>query len=451
MTPESRRRRGRVADGVVPPEFAGDSEGAWIEVIRKMDEVYSDLLRYESDLEEKNAALEEARAFISSVVESISDILIVCDPSGRIDQLNPAAVRLVGQTAESLIGTPFIELIEPSDRSNARRLLDLLPPSGVRECELRFLTPDGTSELFAVNCAALRNQARRRMGVVLMGRPIGELRRAYEALHTAHTELQRAQRALIEQEKMASLGRMVAGVAHELNNPISFVYGNIHVLERYRQRLMPYLAALESGIPADEAAALRRTLKIGALLDDYGPLIEGTLEGALRVSDIVRNLRRLSFGRSGEMQWVDLDSMIRTATRWASRTKRQEIEVAFDIQPGLQIRGDEQQFHQVIVNLVDNAIEAMRDQKRAVIEITARRTDQGVEITVGDHGPGIAVSILDKIFEPFFTTRPAGEGTGLGLWISYSIVHEYGGALSATNRPEGGAIFKMILPDMPEI
>ena len=135
---------------------------------------------------------------------------------------------------------------------------------------------------------------------MLTGRPIGELRRAYEALHKAHGELQRAQRQLIEQEKMASLGRLVAGVAHELNNPISFVYGNIHALDRYRQRLVEYIGAVHDNATGEELTVLRKKLKIEALLADIGPLIDGTLEGAVRVSDIVKNLRRLSFNKTNE-------------------------------------------------------------------------------------------------------------------------------------------------------
>lgn len=431
--------------GEVPFALAGEQEAAWIEVIRKMDEVYADLLRYETELEDKNAALEEAQAFISSVIESVSDILIVCDRNGAVLQLNPAAMQLLGCQAGTL-AMPLGDLLNGADRARVEALLAAQSPSDVVNLEVRFITPSGPSDLYAVNAATRTDQAGVRVGAVLTGRPIGELRRAYEALHSAHGELQRAQRQLIEQEKMASLGRLVAGVAHELNNPISFVYGNIHTLERYRQRLGTYLSAIHNGADADEINALRRDLRIDALLEDYSSLIEGTLEGAMRVSDVVKNLRRLTFPKPGEAQSVDVERVLRTAALWASRAKQGRASIAFDIAPDLAVIGNEGQFHQIIVNLIDNALDAVRGAPEPSIAVSACRRDGDVVIVISDNGTGFADGLIDKIFEPFFTTKPVGEGTGLGLWISYGIAREHGGALTAANRPDGGAVFTLVLP-----
>ncbi|MBI5132770.1 MAG: PAS domain-containing protein [Rhodopseudomonas palustris] len=433
----------RVGPHLLSP-FEGDQEAAWIEVIRKMDEVYADLLRYETDLEEKNTALEEAQAFISSVIESVSDILIVCDRNGIVLQVNPAAVRLLGTPADAVVEQSLGELVDPADRVRIEELLRASSSSEIA-LEIRFVTARGLSDLYAVNGATRCDPAGARVGTVLTGRPIGELRRAYEALHTAHGELQRAQRQLVEQEKMASLGRLVAGVAHELNNPISFIYGNIHTLERYRERMATYLKAIHHGADPAEIETLRRELKIDALLADYASLIEGTLEGAMRVSDVVKNLRRLSFPRSGETQPIDVDRIVRTAARWAARAKPGHVELTFDIAPEVAIVGNEGQFHQIIVNLVDNAIDAVRGQTEPRIDISAQRHGDEVVIAVADNGPGLADGLIDKIFEPFFTTKPVGEGTGLGLWISYGIAREHGGTLAAGNKPGGGALFTLTL------
>ncbi|UYO40692.1 PAS domain-containing protein [Rhodopseudomonas palustris] len=430
----------------LPSPFAGDQEAAWIEVIRKMDEVYADLLRYETDLEEKNAALEEAQAFISSVIESVSDILIVCDRHGSILQVNPAAVRLLGDSAGTLLHRSLTDLVDPADRGRIDALLQAQCPSEISNLEIRFVTERGLSDLYAINGATRCDPAGHRLGAVLTGRPIGELRRAYEALHAAHSELQHAQRQLVEQEKMASLGRLVAGVAHELNNPISFIYGNIHTLDRYRDRMSAYLGAIHRGAEPAEIERLRRDLKIDALLADYGSLIEGTLEGAMRVADVVKNLRRLSFPKSGESLRVDVDRVVRTAVRWAARAKPHHVDFAFDIAPELQILGNEGQFHQIIVNLIDNALDAVRGQAAPRIEIVARRDGDQIVITISDNGAGLPDGLIDKIFEPFFTTKPVGEGTGLGLWISYGIAREHGGTLAAANRSGGGAVFTLMLP-----
>lgn len=421
-----------------------DQEGMWLDVIAKIDEVYSDLIRYETDLEAKNTELEEAQAFISSVLASVSDVLVVVDERGVILQVNPALERLVGQDEATLIGAPIYHVVEDSDHAALRRALG--SGCGVRDCELRFATGDGPSDLMAINTATRVDHHGHRVGAVLTARPIGELRRAYEALHKAHLELQQAQRKLIEQEKMASIGRLVAGVAHELNNPISFVYGNIHTLERYRGALDGYLAALHAGASPAEMERLRQALKVEPILADLKPLIEGTLEGAVRISEIVRNLRRLSFSRSGDQQVIDLGASIRTAAQWAQRAKNSRAQVTLDLEPECRAQGQEGQIHQVLVNLIDNALDAVADAADPRIRIRLHCTAGEAVIEVCDNGRGIAEAIADKIFEPFFTTKTVGEGTGLGLWISYSIAKDHGGTLSFAACPTGGALFTLRLP-----
>jgi len=427
-------------------EFDSEREGAWIEVIRKMDEVYSDLLRYEVDLERKNAELEEAQAFVTNVIESVSDILVVCDARGLVQQANSAFQQMLGRTVQEILGNNIADLVAATAGGKLPALLQPRPGSEVVDGELRFATAGGSSDLFAINSSPRYDHRGRFIGVVLTGRPIGELRRAYEALHKAHSELQRAQRQLVEQEKMASLGRLVAGVAHELNNPISFVYGNIHTLMRYRTALVGYLAAIHDQPQGDDLAALRSRLRIDAILDDFGPLIDGTLEGAVRISEIVKNLRRLSFSKADEVERVDIERLINTAVLWAVRTKQVRLDVKLDIAPDLWVSGNEGQLHQVIVNLVENAIDAMRGAEHPRLMVSASRQGDDVLIKVSDNGPGIEADNIGRIFEPFFTTKHVGEGTGLGLWISYGIVREHGGELSAANEAGGGASFSFALP-----
>ncbi|MCL2713067.1 MAG: ATP-binding protein [Alphaproteobacteria bacterium] len=422
-----------------------EREGAWIEVIRKMDEVYSELLRHDVDLERKNAELEEAQAFITNVIASVSDILVVCDSAGAVQQVNSAFQQVLGRGAEDVVGSPIAELIEGPEKDRLASLLSARARSEVVDGELRFATATGASDLFAINSSPRHDHRGRFIGVVLTGRPIGELRRAYEALHQAHHELQRAQKQLVEQEKMASLGRLVAGVAHELNNPISFVYGNIHTLMRYRSALVDYLEAIHDGPAGREVAVLRRRLKIDDLLEDLEPLLEGTMEGAERISEIVKNLRRLSFSRLGEPQRLDVGRLIDTAVMWAVRARPTRLELEMNIAPQLCVSGNEGQLHQVIVNLVENAIHAMRDVPAPRLVVSATRQGPRIRIAISDNGSGIAAENINHIFEPFFTTKGVGEGTGLGLWISYGIVSEHGGELAVANQEGGGATFSFAL------
>ncbi|WP_315769221.1 MULTISPECIES: sensor histidine kinase [unclassified Bradyrhizobium] len=428
-------------------ELDSEREGVWIEVIRKMDEVYSDLLRYEVDLEHKNAELEEAQAFVTNVIESVSDILVVCDARGTVQQANSAFLHTSGRALADIAGRDIAEMIDPDHRPKLASLLKPRSSADVVDGELRFAAAAGvSSDLFAINSSPRHDHRGRFIGVVLTGRPIGELRRAYEALHKAHQELQRAQRQLVEQEKMASLGRLVAGVAHELNNPISFVYGNIHTLMRYRTSLVGYLDAIHEQPVSEDIAALRSDLRIDAILEDFGPLIDGTLEGAVRISEIVKNLRRLSFSKLGEVERVNIERLINTAVLWAGRTKQHRVDIQIEVEPDLWILGNEGQLHQVIVNLVENAIDAMRSTDLPRLLVAVARQGSEIAFRITDNGPGIDKDHLTHIFEPFFTTKRVGEGTGLGLWISYGIVREHGGELLASNEPRGGATFSFSLP-----
>jgi two-component system, NtrC family, sensor histidine kinase HupT/HoxJ len=439
---------GKIADllSAGQMELDDDREAAWREVIQRVDEVYSDLIRYEADLERKNSELEEAQAFISSVIASVSDILIVCDAGARVLQVNPAFLRLIGKDDGATVDGDLADLLVEGDRPEAARTVLSGAQGQVSECELRFKTRTGSSDVFAIVCSTRFDHRGRRAGAVLTGRPIGELRRAYEALHQAHLDLQQAQRKLIEQEKMASLGRLVAGVAHELNNPISFVYGNIHMLERYRTQLGRYFADVDAQGEEASPKDLRARYRIDAIMQDLSSLVEGTLEGATRISEIVRNLRRLSFANGGETQSVDLNKVIATAANWATRTKVSKAAIEFDFDDGATVRGNEGQIHQIAVNLIENALDAVRAVADPRVVIKTRRMDPEVELSIADNGPGIPEDIHDKIFEPFFTTKGVGEGTGLGLWICYAIVQEYGGAIFATDASSGGAVFTVRLP-----
>ncbi|MFM2281651.1 MAG: hypothetical protein RLZZ444_3882 [Pseudomonadota bacterium] len=435
----------------LPGMFAldGSSESMWVDVIHRMDEVYSELLRNETDLERKNAELEEAQTFISSVIASVSDILIACGSDGVIRKVNPAFLSLVGLDEARVIGTRIFDYVIEADRKEAERLMSAGQQGRVLEGDLHFRTAQAREECLAMRCAAQFDGRRRRSGAVLTGRPISELRQAYQDLHQAHLELQQAQRRLIEQEKMASLGRLVAGVAHELNNPISFVYANIYTLDRYRKNLVAYLNSVHAGAGDDEIAKQRKRLKIDAILADIAPLLEGTIEGADRVSDIVKNLRRLSFSESGERHTVDLDRVLRNSVQLAIRAKNSRAEVTIDSEPGLFVEAHEGRIHQVVVNLIDNALFAVAERADGRVHLRAKSTGAMVELLVSDNGPGISDEERSKIFEPFFTTKPVGEGTGLGLWITFTIIQDYDGEISVRNRAGGGAEFQVLLPASP--
>lgn len=422
-------------------------ESAWIEVIQRMDSIYADIVRYQVELEQKNANLEEAHQFIQSVISSISDILIVADTEGMIQQVNAALEQLLGRTADTLIDQPLATLFTADYADMVEDFAEHIRSGTISDREVELATAANDPAPIAINCTPRFDHHGRLSGLVITGRPLGELRRAYQDLRETHERLRTAQAQLVQSEKMASLGQLVAGVAHELNNPISFVFGNMHALQRYERRLADYLAAVHGSLDRQRLEQLRGELKIDRLLQDIGPLIEGSLEGAERVGEIVEDLRRFSTPNQQKPRPFDLVRVINTAADWVVKARRDRPGLHIELPEEVIVHGHEGYVHQILVNLIQNAADAVESVRCPLINLSATIAAGWVSIVVGDNGPGISDEQLLRVFDPFYTTKPVGKGTGLGLYISYNLATEQcRGTLNARNSPDGGAWFTLQLP-----
>ena len=431
----------------------GVDDDTWLDVIQKMDDVYSQLLRDEVALEEKNAQLEVSQQLIYSLLSSMSDVLVAADAQGLIEQTNQALCELVGCSEEALLGAPMHTLLHSSAGTGV--LQDMMRRTAtLRQGEtVELMLHDAAGQPVPVDFTATpRYDGRRRcVGYVFVGRPMAEIKRAYRQLHEAHEALKLTQQQLLHAEKMSSLGRLVAGVAHELNNPISFVLGNVHALNRYTTRLRQYLDAVhaEAALANNPALmALAQKLRIEHILRDLPSLMDGTIEGAQRTASIVDGLKRFSALDGEEREMVDVDAVIERAIHWVRTGMKLDFDVELQACPGCVVPGNAGQLLQVLMNLIQNAYDAASAQPGVspVLKICARREANFLVITLHDNGPGIAPEAMSSIFEPFFTTKPVGKGTGLGLSISYGIVERHGGTLTAHNHPQGGAEFVLRLP-----
>ncbi len=426
----------------------GIAEATWIDVIQKMDEVYSQLVSDEIALEQKNEELESSQQFVFSVLAAMSDVLIVCNRDGEIEQTNAALRELTGLSEGALFGMPVARLLlgAASCERMQRVILQTAAQGGSAVIELDLIDAQRAAVPVDVNCTQRLDGAGRHAGYVFIGRPMGELKRAYQQLNDTHEALKRTQQQLLHSEKMASLGRLVAGVAHELNNPISVVLGNVHALKRYSERLAAYVAELDrQGIVAP---ALRKSLRIDHLLQDLPSLIEGTLEGAQRTAEIVNGLKRFSALDREERIAVDLNAVMQRAIEWISKGVSSTFVVHWTPQP-LLVMGSAGKLLQVLMNLIENAYGAASDHAAPQLWISAQIGERSVTLFLRDNGPGIAQQHLSRLFDPFFTTKPVGKGTGLGLSISYGIIEQHAGKLYARNHDQGGAEFVIELPLAP--
>ena len=277
-----------------------------------------------------------------------------------------------------------------------------------------------------------------------------ELRRQKDELQVALRKLQEAQAHLIQSEKMASLGQLVAGVAHELNNPLSYVTNNLAVLDRDVRQVADLMGEYRSHFGDSVPESIREVeerIDLSYTLDNLDRLLRSTRQGLQRVGEIVGGLRDFSRLDEAKNKQVDPNEAVRVTVEMVRYQFRQkEVDLRVETNPLPTIWCNPGQINQVLLNLLMNAIQAV--EPGATIHLRTRSLPESDEIQyeVADNGPGIPESIRGKIFDPFFTTKPQGVGTGLGLWITYNIVAEHGGKIDLITEAGRGTTFTVTLP-----
>ncbi len=278
-----------------------------------------------------------------------------------------------------------------------------------------------------------------------------EIEAGRTALEEAYKNLQEQQATILQQDKMACIGQLAAGIAHDINNPIGFVKGNIEVLGGFWEKISQFIAiqdqALKKSGPAEayeKTGSSRRTLQIDYILEELPAVLEECLEGTDRVNKIVLNLKGFSRFDEPEAQLTDIHECLESTISIIWNELRYKATITRDYGQTPKIFCFPQQLNQVFMNLLINASHAIDQWGEIVIKTWADDTD--LYIAIKDTGKGIPEENLSKIFEPFFTTKEVGVGTGLGLSIVYDIVQNHGGKISAESVPGSGTVFTIRLP-----
>ena len=353
------------------------------------------------------ADLRASRDFLASIAQNSADAIITTDVDGGITYFSPGAERIFGYRAHEIMGHPAGELyVSGPDEAAALRRRALVEGQ-ISEYETRFRTKDGRVLDVSASISLLRDA-----GGVMTGR-VSVIRDM--------TERKRMEATLRQSEKVAVMGSLLAGVAHELNNPLTVIGGHAHLLKT----------------TASDERLVKRAETIGAAVD--------------RCARIIKNFLALARQAPPERASTDLNGVVREAVELiAYPLKVDGIEVTLDLAPDLpQLWADSNQLHQLIVNLITNAHHALRERERPRKLTLSSAFDAGegvIHLAVADNGPGIPADVRQRIFEPFFTTKPVGKGTGLGLSLCQSIVVDHGGTMEVASEPGRGAVFSMKLP-----
>lgn len=336
---------------------------------------------------------------------------------------------------------PETAIIMVSGVGRTQRVLDAVRLGAfdylVKPCELDVL--ELTVERALEKRALLRSA----------GRYKRDLERRNEELHESRETLGRLQAQIVHSEKMASLGQLAAGVAHELNNPAGFIFGNMEILNGCAPGLERLLKLYESAsLPAAEEAEVARIkdeIDYENTLRELGSIIADCLDGAERIRDVVQNLRTFSHLDEADFKKVNvhegLDATIRLLSRFYE-SGHVELQRDYAELPPVDCYAG--QLNQVWMNLLDNAAQAVKNGGE--VRVATRREGQSVVVSVSDTGHGIAPEHLKHVFDPFFTTKPVGEGTGLGLSVTYGIVERHGGTIKVESHPGQGTTFTVRIP-----
>jgi PAS domain S-box-containing protein len=433
----------------------------------------------DTDITERKRAEEAVRASedrIRRIVDAAHDAFVAMDAEGFVKEWNSQAETTFGWSREEVLGRPLTETIIPPPyrEAHTRGLRHFLAtgegPVLNQRLELTALHKNGREFPVELTITPIRLGATYLFSSFL--HDITERKRAQEQLRLQNTQLQemarsereahealkKAQSQLVQSEKLASLGQLVAGVAHEINNPLSFVGNNVAVLQREVRALRDLLAlyqeaeALLAEYRPELAGRIRdlaEQVDLNYMLGNLDGLMARSRDGLKRIHQIVKDLRDFARLDESDLHEVDLNAGIAsTINIIQGQAKKQQVALEMDLSPLPGVTCYPAKINQVVLNLLSNALDACSAGGK--VTVGTRANGDGVEILVTDTGSGIDPAIREKIFDPFFTTKPQGKGTGLGLSISYGIVQMHGGTIDFESTPGEGTRFWVRLPRRPK-
>lgn len=427
--------------------------------------------------------LAESQLQLQTIIENEPECVKLMSADGSVLQMNRAGLDMIGaDTVEQVIGQRVLEIIEPAYRADFMALTRRVFEGESGNLEFEICGFKGAHRWLDTHAVPLRDTQGKITALLGVTRDITGRKLIEQALRNSRdeleekvlertadlqaanaallvekthqealiTKLEEAQNQLLQSEKLASIGQLAAGVAHEINNPVGFVNSNLGTLQQYMNDLLRLLAAYEGieGALTDEARGnleqLKQEIDAAYLREDVGKLLSESMDGLRRVKRIVLDLKDFSHVDETEKQWANLEQGMESTLNVVWNELKYKTEVVKEYGEIPEIECIPSQLNQVFMNLLMNAAHAI--EERGKITIRTGQDEGSVWVEVEDTGKGIAPEHLTRIFEPFFTTKPVGQGTGLGLSLSYGIVQKHGGRIEVKSELGKGTVFRVVLP-----
>ena len=398
-----------------------------------------------------------SEAKLRAIFDESMDMIATIDGDGRIIDLNKAGAVLLGYgPGDKVVGRNMAEFWANAQDSGAfNRRLEA--QGFIKDFEVLLKRHDGSTMFGLASATQLRNRDGTVMESHAIIKDITERIRDEQALWKMNVELadankklKESQTLMVQQEKLASIGQLAAGVAHEINNPLGYLKSNNAAVRKHLAAVKSFLEQVMAG--ADDAIrASAETYDIAYILGDFDAIMQESEDGFRRITEIVQNLKSFSRIDSAERFGLfDINKGIENTLAVATNEVKYVADVKVDLGPLPPVECIGGEINQVFLNLIVNAAQAIKAQSRegrGTIVIRTGAVADKVWIEVSDDGPGIPEEIQLRIFDPFFTTKPVGQGTGLGLSISSDIIaNKHGGRLTVSSEPGKGASFRISLP-----
>jgi PAS domain S-box-containing protein len=419
--------------------------------------LHLDLSHTRNALELRNLQLRNSEARYRLIAENTSDVIWSMDPrNGRFNYVSPSVYKMRGYSAEEVLSRPVDESLTPDSRVLtheiiAGKLAEIAFGDHSQlfsQAELEQPCKDGSTIWVEVSATFVLDADGLLAEIVGVSRDISARRQADASLRTLQAQL-------LQNEKLASIGQLAAGIAHEINNPMGFINSNLSTLGKYVDKFERYLTTVEqllqqtgSNELLQQLLTLRKELKLDYVRRDIHALLQESGEGAERVMKIVQDLKTFSRSDNSALEQADINQCLDSTITIIWNQIKYVADLVRNYSELPRVLCNAQQLNQVFLNLLVNAshaIQAMGEQQGTVTVSTWSDHEQ-VYIAVSDTGCGMTEEIQRRIFDPFFTTKDVGKGTGLGLSISHEIIKKHGGELTVHSVPGEGSTFTVRLP-----